>query len=77
MNLATPQTSIHVGESPQKRLERSLYEAGCAVNALRNKQGTGHGRPWLVQVTKEEALAAVQLIGVISGFLLAAHKKQS
>lgn len=75
LNLATPQVQPSPGEAPQRRLERALYEAGCAVNALRNKQGTGHGRPWLPNVTEVEARAAVQLIGIIASFLLDAHKK--
>ena len=44
------------------------------MNALRNKQGTGHGRPWLTTVTDEEARTAVQLIGIVAGFLLATHE---
>lgn len=73
LGLATPQTPVRQGEPPQSRLERALYEAGCAVNALRNKQGTGHGRPWLPTVSDQDARAAIQLIGIVSGFLLAAH----
>lgn len=74
LGLATSQTPQHPGEPPQLRLQRALYEAGCSVNALRNKQGTGHGRSWLPSVTDGEARAAIQLIGIVSGFLLAAHK---
>lgn len=74
LDLATPRTPPQPGEPPQRRLERALYEAGCSINALRNKQGAGHGRPWLPSVTDHEARAAVQLIGIVSGFLLAAHK---
>jgi hypothetical protein len=74
LDLMTPQQAPAVVDPPQHRLQRALYEAGCAVNALRNKQGTGHGRPWLATVTDVEARAAVQLIGIVSGFLLAAHK---
>ena len=62
LGLATPQTPAQPAEPPQRRLERALYEAGCAVNALRNRQGTGHGRPWLATVTDDEARSAVQLI---------------
>lgn len=76
LSLATSQTPAHAGEPPQVRLQRSLYEAGCSVNALRNKQGTGHGRPWLPAVTDAEARAAIQLIGIVAGFLLAAHKEK-
>lgn len=74
LGLATPLAPPQQGEPPQRRLERALYEAGCAVNALRNKEGTGHGRPWLPSVSDGEARAAIQLIGIVSGFLLAAHR---
>jgi len=74
VGMITPQTASVPGEPAQCRLQRALYEAGCAVNALRNKQGTGHGRPWLPTVSDGEARAAVQLMGIIAGYLLAAHK---
>ena len=75
LDLCTSQTPPQVGESPHRRVERSLYEAGCAVNALRNKTGTGHGRPFLPSLSEDEARSAVQLMGVISGLLLRALKK--
>jgi hypothetical protein len=75
LGLSTHQTPPQPGESPHRRVERSLYEAGCAVNALRNKTGTGHGRPFLTTLSDDEARAAVQLIGIISGMLLRALKK--
>lgn len=69
-NLATPADERQQGEPPQKRLERALYEAGCAVNLLRNKEGTGHGRPWLPTVTPEEATAAIEIMGIVADRLL-------
>lgn len=75
LGLAIPQTPAQAGEPPQCRVERSLFEAGCAVNALRNKTGTGHGRPFVPSVTDDEARAAVQLIGIVSGMLLRALKR--
>lgn len=72
LGLATPQTPTQPGDSPHRRVERSLYEAGCAVNALRNKTGTGHGRPFLPTLSDDEARAAAQLMGIISGMLLRA-----
>jgi hypothetical protein len=74
--LATSMDKPIPGEAPQKRLERALFEAGCAVNALRNKQGTGHGRPWLPTVTDSEARAAVELMGIIADRLLATLPKR-
>jgi hypothetical protein len=75
LNLATPQTPPQPGEPPQRRVERALYEAGCAVNGLRNKTGTGHGRPFLPSLSDDEARSATQLMGVVSGFLLQVLKK--
>ena len=59
------------------RFEISMYELGCAVNNLRNKQGTGHGRPFLPTVTDAEAKAAIESMGVISEFLLSKLRKCS
>lgn len=69
-NLATPADKPQQGEAPQKRFERALYEAACAVNLLRNKQGTGHGRPWLPTVTPVEASAAIEIMGIVADRLL-------
>ena len=60
----------HHGEPAQRRVERSYYEAACAINALRNKQGTGHGRPWLSTVSVHEAQIAIRTMGAISLLLL-------
>jgi len=74
VGLSTPYDKRVTGEPPQKRLERALYEVGCAVNQLRNKEGTGHGRPWLPSVLDAEAKIAVELMGSIAKRLLEAHK---
>jgi hypothetical protein len=58
------------GEPRTCRVERSLYEAGCAINGLCNKEGTGHGRPWASTVTPSESRAAIRAMGTISDFLL-------
>lgn len=71
---ASPQKS---GESPIVKLERSLFDAGCSVNSLRNKQGTGHGRPWISTVTDEQARTAAEVMGVVSEYLLVGLQKRS
>jgi hypothetical protein len=40
------------GEHPRKDIERNMFNIACSINRLRNKQGTGHGRPWLHDVTE-------------------------
>lgn len=74
LNFATPKNEAQPGEPAQNRVERQLYETACAINALRNKEGTGHGRPWLPTVTIEQARLAVQQMGIIAEYMLAILK---
>jgi len=55
---------------PQERVDAALYDLGCAVNALRNTQGSGHGRPFPATVTDVEARTAVEGMGVVAERLL-------
>lgn len=70
LGMATTQDKVLPNESPMKRYERSLYELGCAVNTIRNKEGTGHGRPFLPNISQEEAANAIQGIGIVADYLL-------
>lgn len=74
LNLATSADPVATGEHPRRRLERALYEAACAINTLRNQEGTGHGRPWLTTVKDHEARMAVETIGLVSEYLLLSFK---
>jgi hypothetical protein len=76
LDLKTPADAMANGETPQHRLQRALYDAACAVNTLRNKQGTGHGHPWLPTVTPEEARHATQVMGVVGDLLLRTLKQK-
>lgn len=57
-------------DTPQQRLQRHLFGAACAINTLRNKQGSGHGRAWDATVTVAEAHAAIQTMGLVAQLLL-------
>lgn len=70
LGLKTPQDKAVNGEPPQHRLQRGMYESACAINTLRNKEGTGHGRPWLPSVAPDEARHAVQVMGTVAELLL-------
>jgi Abortive infection C-terminus len=70
LNLSTPAHARQPGEPARCRVERSLYDLACSVNALRNREGTGHGRPWLASVSSTEARVAIRTMGMISDLLL-------
>ncbi|MEA4882973.1 MAG: abortive infection family protein [Clostridia bacterium] len=70
LDMATPMDKPTQGEAPQKQYERVLYHLGCAVSTLRNKEGTGHGRPFLPTLSQAEAANAVQAIGLVCDYML-------
>ena len=76
INLATPQHTVQAGEPPQCKTERAMFSLACGVNAMRNKLGTGHGRPWLTNITDIEARAAIQFMGTIAEWMLHAHARK-
>jgi len=77
LGMATPANSPCTGEHPRANLERKMYDLACAINKLRNKEGTGHGRPWVPDVTNEEARASVEFVGVICERLLSELNKNA
>jgi Abortive infection C-terminus len=68
--LATPQDRRQQGEPAWRDVERRLFEAGCAINRLRNKEGIGHGRPFPPNVSEAQARTAIQIMGAMAGLLL-------
>lgn len=52
------------------RFGQALYIMSCALNALRNQEGTGHGRPWLPDLDQIGARHATEAAGLICGVLL-------
>ncbi|WP_290774274.1 MULTISPECIES: abortive infection family protein [unclassified Exiguobacterium] len=53
-----------------ERMESSFYELGCSINNLRNREGTGHGRPFLPSIADHEATAAIESMGMISEYMM-------
>lgn len=70
LGFATPSDPVVAGEVVQKRMERGAYELGCALNALRNKEGSGHGRPWVSSVTPAQARFSIECMGNIASLML-------
>jgi hypothetical protein len=73
LGLHTPEHLVAPNEPSQHRLERTMFDMACAINRLRNTEGTGHGRPWSSTVTNDEARFAVESMGAIAEYLLARH----
>lgn len=71
IDLAIPNGPATNGKPEQQRAERAAYDLACAINGLRNKQGTGHGRPWLSIVTDAQARFAIESMGNIASLMLA------
>lgn len=64
------------GDPPEHRLQRALFEGACAVNTLRNRQGSGNGSPWLPTVTPEKARRATQVMGIVGDLMLRTLKEK-
>lgn len=71
--LPLPGQQPPTGEPAQRQVERSMFELAIALNRVRNKEGTGHGRPWLSSVSSSEARFAIESMGAIAEFLMARH----
>jgi len=52
-------------------VEQALYLLACAVNRLRNQQGTGHGRPHASAADDLDARLSAQSSGLVGELLLA------
>ena len=76
LNLATTQDKPDESEPIVKKIERNMFELACSINRLRNKEGTGHGRPWLPTVSQTEAIMAIEFMGIIAEYMLNALNKR-
>ncbi len=75
LDLKTSQHKAVPGEPPQNGMQRGLFQAALAVNTLRNKQGTGHGRPWLPAVSDSQANCAIHIMGLVAEMMLVRLKE--
>jgi hypothetical protein len=70
LGMATPEHPGQPRERGWEELERTLFETACAVNKLRNKEGTGHGRPFQPNVSDVDSRIAIQAMGTVAQLLL-------
>ena len=60
-----------------EKMELALYELGYFINNLRNKQGTGHGRPFLPLINDHEAKVAIESMGMISEYMMSKLREET
>lgn len=70
VGFVTSNDPIKPGELAHKRVERAAFDLACALNAMRNKEGTGHGRAWLSSVTPSQARFSIESMGNIASLML-------
>lgn len=72
LGLAAPPPQLLEGldRDARRAVEQSLWLLGCAVNRLRNAEGTGHGRPHPVSVSEREAQLTIQAMGLVAQLIL-------
>lgn len=72
LGLQAQRPSMEVGglKGARSALAVALYELGCAVNRLRNKAGSGHGRPFIPELPAAEVRAATEAAGLVAGRML-------
>lgn len=63
-------------EKAKLDMQNKLYELGCSINKLRNKAGTGHGRPFVSELSDSDAKLAIESMAVISEYLLKRLKEK-
>lgn len=76
LDMAVPEMPEKPGEPAVKSMERGLFLSSLGVNRVRNKQGSGHGRPWLPILADEEAKVAIEVVGTVSAYLLSKLAKR-
>ena len=70
LQMATPEDIKEDAEPAIKDFERAQFEVALAVNRIRNKEGTGHGKLSVTALSIEDSSSLIETVGVIAGFLL-------
>lgn len=70
LNMATPETPRTSNEPAIKEYERAIFNMAVAINRVRNKEGTGHGRLCISALSEVEAHSIIESVGIITEFLI-------
>ena len=70
LQMATPETPKELNEPAIRDYERAIFSMATAINRVRNKEGTGHGRLCISALSDVEAHSIIESVGVVAEFLL-------
>ena len=70
LQMATPETPKTPNEPAIKDYERAIFHMSAAINRVRNKEGTGHGRLCITALSDAEAHNIIESVGVVTEFML-------
>lgn len=70
LHMATPETPKEPNEPAIKEYERAIFNMATAINRVRNKEGTGHGKLCISALSDVESHSVIESVGVVTEFLL-------
>ncbi|MFK5949467.1 MAG: abortive infection family protein [Methylococcales bacterium] len=70
LQMATPENEKELNEPAIKDYERAIFNMAIMINRVRNKEGTGHGRLCVSELSDHESHSIILSVGVVTEFLL-------
>lgn len=70
LQMATPETPKERNEPAIKEYERAIFSMATAINRVRNREGTGHGKLCISALSEVESHSIIESVGVVTEFLL-------
>lgn len=70
LQMSTPEDPKAPNEPAIKDYERAIFNMAIMINRVRNKEGTGHGRLCITELSENESHSIIQSVGIVADFLL-------
>lgn len=70
LKMSTPEDTKVPNEPAIKDYERAIFNLAIMINRVRNKEGTGHGRLCITELSDNESHSIIQSVGIVADFLL-------
>ena len=70
LQMSTPENPKTKNEPAIKDYERAIFNMAIMINRVRNKEGTGHGRLCITELSENESHSIIQSVGIVADFML-------